>query len=98
MRCTFACLATVATLLAGCSDFPELDAAITPTARNAEYPSLMPIDQLVADAQDVQITEQTVTTLKGRAGSLRARAARLRGPIIDSATRARMRAAIARHR
>ncbi len=91
-------LALSAALLAGCSDFPELDDAVSPTARKAGFPNLLPIDQLIAGAQEVQITEETVTTLQARIARLNARAARLRGPVIDAATRARMRAAIARHR
>ena len=87
-----------AVLFAGCSNFPELDAAITPTAEQADYPALIPMRQVMAGANDVQITPQTVANLQGRTGNLRARAARLRGPVIDSATRARMRAAMARHR
>lgn len=93
-----ATFAITATLLAGCSDFPELDAAITPAARQAGYPSLLPMGQLLTDAAEVQITEETSATLQGRVSTLNARAARLRGPVVDSATRARMRAAIARHR
>ncbi len=93
-----AAFAITATMLAGCSNFPELDAAITPAARQAGYPSLMPLDQLVAGAEEVQITEETIATLQGRVSGLKGRAARLRGPVIDSATRARMQAAIARHR
>ncbi len=91
-------LAISAALLAGCSDFPELDDAVSPTARKAGYPALLPIDQLIAGAKDVQITEETVSSLQSRIARLNARAARLRGPVIDAATRARMRAAIARHR
>lgn len=90
--------ALTATLLAGCSDFPELDAAITPAARKAGYPSLVPLDQITSGAQEPQITEQTIATMQARVASLNARAARLQRPIIDSATRARMRAAIARHK
>lgn len=90
--------ALIATLLAGCSDFPELDAAITPAARKAGYPSLVPLDQLISGAQDIQITDETVATLQTRIARLNARAARLQRPVIDSATRARMRAAIARHK
>ncbi|MCF6317228.1 MAG: hypothetical protein L3J30_13320 [Marinosulfonomonas sp.] len=87
-----------AALLAGCSNFPELDDAVSPTARKAGYPALLPIDQLIAGAQEVQITEETVLTLQSRIARLKAHAARLRGPVVDTATRARMRAAIARHR
>jgi len=98
MRRTIASFAIAAILLAGCSDFPELDAAITPAARKADYPTLVPIDQLLASAQVVQITDETATNLQGRISRLKSRAARLRGPVIDSTTRARLRAAIARHR
>lgn len=87
-----------ATLLVGCSDFPELDAAISPTARQAGYPSLVPMGQIITGAQEVQITPQSVASLQGRVGGLQARAANLRRPVIDSASRARLRAAIARHR
>ena len=90
--------AITATVLVGCSDFPELDAAISPAARQAGYPSLLPMGPLMTDVAEVQITEETTATLHARASNLRARAARLRGPVVDSATRARMRAAIARHR
>lgn len=93
-----AAFAILVTVMVGCSDFPELDAAVTPAARQAGYPSLIPINQLIDGAQDVQITPQTVANLQGRVSGLQARAARLRGPVIDAATRARMRAAIARHR
>lgn len=94
----FACLAITATLMGGCSDFPELDAAISPAARKAGYPGLMPIDQLLAEAQQVQISPQTVSNLQSRISRLKARAARLRGPVVDGTSRARMRAAIARHK
>lgn len=93
-----ALFALIATLLAGCSDFPELDAAITPAARNADYPSLIPIGQIVTGAEQVQISAQTVATLQARISRLQSRAARLRGPVVDHATRTRMRTAIARHR
>lgn len=98
MRRFAAVFAITATALAGCSNFPELDAAVTPAARTADFPSLVPISPLIAGAQQVQITEETVATLQGRVSGLKARAARLRGPIIDGATRARMQAAMARHR
>ena len=91
-------LALSAALLAGCSDFPELDNAVSPTARKAGYPVLLPIDQLIAGAQEVQITEETILTLQSRIARLNARASSLRGSVIDASTRARMRAAMARHR
>ena len=84
--------------LAGCSDFPQLDNAVSETARNADFPQLVPKSQLLANARDVQISPQTTAGIINRAGSLQARAARLRSPVLSSATRARLQAAMARHR
>ena len=89
--------ALTATLMAACSDFPQLDESVTPTARNAEYPRLMPIDQIISGAKDVQITEATISTLNGHIARLRGRASRLSRPVIDAGTRARLQAAISRH-
>jgi len=84
-------------LFAGCSDFPKLDGVISPAARKADYPKLLPIDQIIAGAQDGQITEESISTLNNRIGSLRARAARLRRPVINAPTHTRLQAAIDRH-
>ena len=83
---------------AGCSDFPQLDNAVSETARNADFPGIVPKSQILANANDVQISPQTTAGIRNRASGLRARAARLRGPVLSSATRARLRAAMARHR
>lgn len=91
-------LALTAALLAGCSDFPQLDDVISSSARSADYPALLPIDQLLGGANDTQITDANLANLKGRVAGLQARAARLRRPVIDARTRAKMRAAINRHR
>ena len=91
-------LALIGALLAGCSNFPELNGVISPAAQGTDYPSLLPIDQIITGAQQAQFTGQTSVTLQARANRLRARADRLRGPVIDRKTRTRMRRAIARHR
>jgi outer membrane murein-binding lipoprotein Lpp len=98
MRLTAVFFLSATVLLAGCSNFPELDDAISPAARKAGYPTLVPISQIIAGAADVQISPQTVSSLKTRAASLKSRASRLRNPVIDRQTRARLRAAIKRHR
>jgi len=85
-------------LLAGCSDFPQLDSAVSDAARDADFPQLVPKSQILANANDIQISPQTTAGLKNRASGLRTRAARLRGPVLSSATRARLRAAMSRHR
>lgn len=91
-------LALTAALLAGCTGFPRLDGTISAHARRADYPRLAPIDQLIAGADDQQITDVTIGGLQARIAGLRARAARLRGPVVDPATRARMQAALDRRR
>ncbi len=89
--------ALVTALLAACSDFPELDQAVSDSARHADFPELLPLQTILNQAENTQITEQTVSSLQGRVARLRARANRLRAPVINTAARARMRAAIARH-
>ena len=83
--------------LAGCADAPSLDGRISAAAAAAPYPTLQPLAPLLVQAaQPGRITPQTTAELDGGAAGLRARAAALRGPVVDAATRARMRAAAAR--
>lgn len=86
-----------ASLMAGCSEFPALDNAVSASARHADYPGLLPLDQVAADSAGAEATQAAIKGLAGRAAALRARAARLRGPVIDDTTRARLQAALARH-
>ncbi|MDQ2093275.1 hypothetical protein [Rhodalgimonas zhirmunskyi] len=76
---------------AGCGDFPELDARLGPADQTADYPKLVPFGPILAQAGEVTVAQSDVEGVAGRAAALRARAARMRGPIIDRATRARMR-------
>ncbi len=80
--------------LAACTAFPELDGTLPPSADAADYPRLVPVEPLLEAAQEVQITETTQSGIEARVAALKARAARLRGPIVDSTTRARMRAGV----
>ncbi|WP_457648228.1 hypothetical protein [Profundibacter sp.] len=89
---------TVVALLGACSDFPQLDDAVSPAAKNEPYPSLIPMDQALANAQDVQITDETVSTLNGRLNGLKNRATRAKRPVIDDETRKGLQDAIDRHR
>ena len=83
--------------LAGCAEAPSLDGRISAAAAAAPYPVLQPLAPLLAQAaQPGRITPQTPRQLEGGAAALRARAAALRGPVVDAATRARMQAAAAR--
>ncbi|MDO5648024.1 hypothetical protein [Paracoccus sp. (in: a-proteobacteria)] len=74
-------------ILAGCAD-------------RGDYPALLPTDQVLA-APVVPVHARpaaadpapVVAAATSRADAVRARADRLRGPVIDPATRARMQAA-----
>jgi len=82
--------------LAGCADFPALDASVSDRARQADYPKILPLEAFFR-----QTARPSASFLTGplptRARNLRARAQALRGPVIDPASRARMQAALARH-
>ena len=81
-------------VLSACSSFPELDATVPAHMEQADFPRLVPVEPLLAASEEVQITPETESGLMARANALRARAARLRGPIVDHGTRARMRAGV----
>lgn len=74
--------------LAGCAEFPALDARVGPEALEAPFPTLLPMEQLLdASAPPISIVSGPGSN---RIAALRARAARLRGPVVDQATRLRM--------
>ncbi len=77
-----------------CAPFPDLDETITAEARRAPYPDLVPLEGLQARAEATRIDPGTAQTIEARAARLRDRAARLRGSVIDSRTRARMEAGV----
>lgn len=78
-------------VLPGCTQFPQLDATISDTTRRAPYPDLVPLEGLRARIDGTRIAPDTAESVTTRADRLRARAARLRGPVIDAPTRVRMR-------
>ncbi|WP_306152807.1 hypothetical protein [Roseovarius sp. MMSF_3281] len=85
----FACL-IAAVFLAACSQFPELadDAALG--SREAPYPDLVPVETLRGQVPDAAISPDSQPALDARITRLRARAARLKGTVVDRGTRARM--------
>lgn len=83
-------LALTLASLAGCTSFPELEAAQTPGIQSAAYPRLLPLDSLLAEGGDPRATPDAMDDIAARVAQLRARADRLRGPVIDSPTRSRM--------
>ncbi|WP_299146035.1 hypothetical protein [uncultured Tateyamaria sp.] len=83
-------------VLAACAQFPELDSTVSPDVANADFPALVPLEPLLAASDPiVSDPDQTTQTLNRRVAALRARANALqRRPIVDAATRARLRQGI----
>ncbi|KNG92660.1 hypothetical protein [Pseudaestuariivita atlantica] len=75
--------------LAACSQFPELDAAVDPGIYDRDFPALLPIDTLIASPARL-VTPDLEGQVLSRVAALRARAARLGGPVVDAATKRRM--------
>jgi len=86
-----ALFAVILTVLAGCSQFPEVDDTVSDETQDVAYPDLVPLDSLKARLSDPRITPDMAPTLEARIARLKWRAARLRGTIIDADTRRRMR-------
>lgn len=77
--------------LAACTEFPALEGTVAPASANAQAPELVPLAPLLAQANATDRGAAEVeTALSPRLANLRARAARLRGPVIPPAARARM--------
>lgn len=84
-------IVTALLTLASCTQFPELDATIAQDQANAPVPALVPLGPVIAAARTTADREaQIQPELNSRLAKLRARAARLRGPVITPADRARM--------
>lgn len=75
--------------LLGCTQFPELAGSEGPEVEAAAYPRLLSVDELRAIPESTTSIE-VQTSLLGRLRALEARVSRLRGPVIDRATRVRM--------
>ncbi|KMW58001.1 hypothetical protein AIOL_002969 [Candidatus Rhodobacter oscarellae] len=78
-------------VLAGCAQFPELDAAVSARAKAADYPSLVPADDILAKRREARLSPEDGAALLERAERLRQRGAILRAlPVIDEETRRRI--------
>lgn len=86
-------------ILAGCaSGVPEINRTISPAARDAPYPGLEPLDQLLARANAGSSIEADTDRLAARVAGLKARAAALQGrSVFDGADRLRLQRAGARN-
>ncbi|MEL6295271.1 MAG: hypothetical protein AAFR10_13510 [Pseudomonadota bacterium] len=86
------CLVILAAISA-CTQFPELDDAVSEQAQAAPYPALVDLGPLVTEARASRTDPAEVeTSVDARVAALRARAARLRGEVVDAETRRRMQA------
>ena len=78
--------------LLGCVDAPELGGGVPERLKSAPYPGLLPLDQVLGHAPDVAVGTQDIQArLDARVARLRARAATLRGPVLDARARERLR-------
>ncbi|MEM6566634.1 MAG: hypothetical protein AAF665_19440 [Pseudomonadota bacterium] len=86
----------VATSLGACSTFPEIDNRISPEVQSAGFPTLLPVQDLRAQVATgpIEPREQPIVVqaeqIDNRADALRARAAGLRGDVIDEEDRDRL--------
>lgn len=83
-------ISMICAALAACSTFPELDASVSDEVRDAPYPDLVPMASLEQRTTEGRITDATLPDVNARIARLKARAARLRGTVIDAPTRRRM--------
>lgn len=76
--------------LSACTQFPELDENTTIETRRAAYPDLLPVEDLRTRVGEPRVTDEISLSLETRVARLRARAARLRGSVIDGTSRQRL--------
>lgn len=88
-----------AALVAGCDSFPQLDAVVSDEAWASDYPALVPAETLraratarpaSANAMSLDQAASPAPEIDARAARLKARAAGLRGDVIDDADKDRL--------
>ena len=81
--------------LAACTQAPSLDGTVPADLENAPYPSLIPLDRLEAPASAPEVEAARIGgDLSARVAALKAKAARMQGPVVSEDTRARMDAGV----
>ncbi len=78
--------------ISACTNPPDLDDSVDPTLEQANYPALVPVEQILGRSPlDPETDQQTAQRLEGRAASLQSRARRLQQTSgIDEETRRRL--------
>ena len=79
------CALALVGLMAGCTEFPELDAVQTPGIQDSPYPALVPLETIVNDPEPIA-TPEMIGQVRGRAAGLDRRAGDVRGGQPASAT------------
>ncbi len=90
MRPRFALALFPLTIIIACTQFPQLDDAVSTDARDAPYPDLVPVENIQNQVPETQVEPTTVEEVEARAARLKERAQQLRGPVVDDATHRRM--------
>ncbi len=78
----------------GCTQFPELDDSLSPAAQAAPYPTLVPLERIMAIGSSPRIEVGPDEMMAARIAALRLRAARLQGSVLDSPSRVRLQAGV----
>jgi hypothetical protein len=68
--------------LSACAEFPEVEAALAQDSPDPEYSEFLPFEQLLT-VDDPRLMDGDDAALRARAAELRARADRLRRPVIE---------------
>ncbi len=76
--------------LCGCVQVPELDLAISDSAKAAPYPELIPVEDIRAGIPKPRISGQTQPALESRTDGLRRKVDSRQSPVIDPKTKDRM--------
>lgn len=92
-KCHATCTLLLCLTLGACVEFPQLDDRVAEADRTAPFPDIIPLSQILTQAE-AQVAPPAPRDLGARIADLNARADRLRGTVVDAATRARMRAGI----
>ena len=84
-------LALLALSASGCTQFPELDAQITPELENADFAELRPVEPLLVEATAGRVdTDATEAAMLARIARLRARAAQLQRTVLTGPEQQRL--------
>lgn len=90
IRVPFLC-SVLALTLSACTQFPDLEATQTDTLENADYPTLVPLEPLLARAAAPGPDPvQTQADLSARLAGLRSRANAMRGAVLTGPEKQRL--------